>query len=139
MYIEFLTEYWYLFALLLVILLLIGLDPGSRGVRGAKNLIPAQLPQLQSKENTVILDLNAKDKFAEGHIAQSINVPFAELADSIGKIRKHQKKPIILVCENGNHSRKAVPILLQAEFPTLYTLAGGLVTWRKENFPLEKS
>ena len=138
MYIDFMTEYWYLFAMLFVIVLLLSIDPASRSAGGSKSLTPAQLPQLQSREHPVIVDLTDSDKFAEGHIAQSINVPFSSLEDSLGKIRKYQKKPLVLVCENGNNARKAVAVLQKNDFEDIYTLAGGLAAWRKDNLPLEK-
>ena len=138
MYIDFMTEYWYLFAMLFVIVLMLSVDPASRSAAGSKSLTPAQLPQLQSREHPVIVDLSESDKFAEGHIAQSINVPYSNLEDSLGKIRKYQKKPLVLVCENGNNARKAVSVLQKNDFEDIYTLAGGLAAWRKDNMPLEK-
>jgi rhodanese-related sulfurtransferase len=138
MYIDFMTEYWYLFAMLFVTIFMLGMDPAKRGVGGSKSLAPGQLPQLQSREKAVIVDLNEKDKFKQGHISQAINVPFGSLADSLGKLRKHKDKPVVLTCENGNNSRKAVSILKKNDFSNIYTLAGGLVAWRKESLPLEK-
>lgn len=138
MYIDFITEYWYLFAMLIVTVFMLSLDPGKRGASGSKTLTPSQLPKLQTRENAVIVDLNEKDKFKEGHISQAINVPFSGLENSLGKLRKHQKKAVVLTCENGSNSRKAVAILKKNDFSEIYTLNGGLASWRKENLPLEK-
>ena len=139
MYLEFMTEYWYLFAMLMVIVFLLSMDPAQRGAGGSKMLNPSQLPQLQSREHAVIIDINDKARFKEGHISQSINVPFSTLGDSMGKIRKYQSKPVILACENGANSRKAVHILKKNDFSDIYVLSGGLASWKKENLPLEKS
>ena len=133
------TEYWYLFATLFVIVLLLSFDPGTRNVGGSKSVTPAQLPQLQSRENTVIVDLNETDKFKNGHISQSINMPFGSFSDSVGKLKKHQKKTIVLTCDTGANSRKAVSILQKNDYSEIYTLTGGLAAWKKENLPLEKS
>ena len=139
MIIEFMTEYWYLFAMLVVIVLLLSFDPASRGASGSRNLTPAQIPQLQSREHAVIVDLNESDKYKAGHISQSINIPFSKISDSLGKLKKHQKKPLILVCDTGSNSRKAVSTLQKNEFSDVYVLNGGLAAWRKENLPLEKN
>ena len=139
MFIEFMTEYWYLFAMLFVIILLLIFDPASMGAGGSKVLTPAQLPQLQSKQHAIIVDLNEEDRFKNGHISHAINIPFAKLNDSLGKLKKHQKKPIILTCETGVNSKKAVAVLRKNEYSDLYTLNGGLAAWKKENLPLEKS
>ena len=138
MFIEFLIEYWYLFAMLAVILLMLAIDPASRGVGGAKTVQATQLPQLQSREKAIIVDLNEEEAFKSGHISQAINIPFSQLDKKLSRLNKHKSKPVILTCETGNTCRKAVPILKKSEFENLYTLAGGLAAWRKENLPLEK-
>lgn len=139
MYIEFMTEYWYLFATLFVIVLMLSFDPATRGAGGSKSVTPAQLPQLQSREKAVIIDVNDPEKFKSGHIPQAINVPFADLGDSLGKLKKHQKKPLVLTCDTGAQSRKAVSILQKNDFSDIYILIGGLAAWKKDNLPLVKS
>lgn len=139
MYIEFITEYWYLFAMLFVIVLLLGFDSGKHGLGGAKSVAPAQLPQLQSRQNAVIVDVNEADKFKNGHISHAINLPFGSFSDSIGKLKKYKDKPIVLACDTGVHSKKAVAILKNNAFSDVYVLHGGLAAWRKENLPLVKS
>ena len=57
MYIDFITEYWYLFAMLIVTVFMLSLDPSQRGASGSKTLTPSQLPKLQTRENAVIVDL----------------------------------------------------------------------------------
>ena len=139
MYIDFMTQYWYLFAMLFVILLLLSFDPGGKGAAaGSKAVSPAQIPQLQSRENAVIVDVSEEEQFKEGHISQAINLPLSKLADSLGKLKKHESKPIVLTCAAGNSSKKAVSILQKNEFKNIYMLSGGLAAWRKENFPLVK-
>ena len=138
MYIEFMMEYWYLFAMLLVIVFLLSMDPNNRGAAGSRNLTPAQLPQVQSRENAVIIDVNQSEKFKEGHISQAIGMPFSDLANSLTRLKKYQKKAVILTCDTGNTSRKASAILKKNDFTDIYILSGGLNAWKKENLPLEK-
>jgi len=139
MYIEFMTEYWYLFAMLLVIVFMLSLDPASRGASGSKLLSPGQLPQIQAREKAVIIDVNESEKFKAGHISQAINFPLSSLGDSTNRLKKYQSKPVILTCDMGTSSKKAALILKKNEFSDLYILNGGLAAWKKENLPLEKS
>ncbi|MXZ80140.1 MAG: rhodanese-like domain-containing protein [Gammaproteobacteria bacterium] len=138
MYIDFITEYWYLFAMLFAIVFLLGMDPAQRRASGSKNLTPSELPQLQFRENAVVVDLNEKDKFKQGHVSQAINIPFSRLNDSLEKLRKHQPKPVILICETGANSRKAAAVLKKNDFSDIYVLNGGLASWKRESLPLEK-
>ncbi len=135
MYIEFMTEYWYLFAMLLVIVFLLSMH----GMGDPRAVTPAQLPQLQAREKAVIVDVNEADKFRDGHISRAVNIPISVLGDSLGKLKKYQKKAIVLTCDTGSASKKAMAILKKNEFSDLYVLAGGLSAWKKENLPLEKS
>jgi len=139
MIIEFMTEYWYLFAMLVVIVFLLSMDPAKQGATGSRFLTPGQLPQVQSREKAIIVDVNESDKFKAGHISQAINMPLSTLSNSLGKLKKYQNKPVILTCDMGNNSKKAAAILKQNEFSDVYLLDGGLVAWKKENLPLEKN
>ncbi|MCY4051710.1 MAG: rhodanese-like domain-containing protein [Gammaproteobacteria bacterium] len=138
MYIDFITEYWYLFAMLLAIVFMLGLEPAQRKATGSRNVSPAELPKLQFREQAVVLDLSDNETFKQGHVSRAINIPFRSLNDSISKIRKHQTKPVVLVCETGANSRKAAAVLKKNEFSNIYILNGGLASWKKENLPLEK-
>ena len=136
MIVEFITSHWYLFALLFVIVLLLSMNPTAAS--GAKKISPLQLPQLQAREQAVVLDVGAADSFNKGHIAQSINLPLEQIKDKITKLNKYKNKPIIIACENGARSAKAAGILRVNQFDKLYILEGGLTAWRKENLPLVK-
>ena len=139
MFIEFLVEYWYLFAMLGVILVLLAIDPSARGPAGAKAVSALQLPQVQSRESGIVVDIRDREAYKGGHIAQSINLPLSELENSLAKLKKHKNKAIILTCEAGNRTGKAAAILRKNEYENIYVLTGGLNAWRKENLPLEKS
>lgn len=134
---EFIAAYWHLFAMLAVIILLLSFNPGGAG--GAKKISPLQLPQLQSRESAVVVDVGDKEAFKQGHIAQAINLPLEQFKDKLARLNKHKSKPIIVACENGSRSAKAAAILRSNEFSQLYILEGGLAAWRKENLPLVKS
>ena len=94
---------------------------------------------MQSRQNAVIVDVNEADKFKNGHISHAINLPFGNFVNSIGKLKKHKTKPIVLICETGAQSKKAAPLLKKNEFADVYVLSGGLAAWRKDNLPLVKS
>ena len=140
MYLDFISQNWHLFAMLAVIVFLLFLGPPSSR-SGAKKLSPLQLPQVQSRQNAVIVDVSSDQDFKKGHIEQAVNFPIENFEDNLNKLNKYKNKSkgIILTCQNGQKSAKAAGILKKAEFEDLYILDGGLATWRKENLPLSKS
>ncbi|NKB64043.1 MAG: rhodanese-like domain-containing protein [Gammaproteobacteria bacterium] len=138
MFIEFFVEYWYLFAMLGVIIVLLAIDPSNRGVAGAKRVSALQLPQVQSRTSAIVVDIREAEAFKNGHISQSINLPISTFENSMGKLKKYKDKGVILACEAGNQTGKAAAILRKNEYTEVYVLTGGLAAWRKENLPLEK-
>ncbi len=135
---DFISANWYLFAMLVVIVLLLTLNPSKRGAAGTRKISPLQLPRLQHREAAVVVDVCDAEAFKRGHIEQAINLPLDQIADKIAKLNKHKSKPIIITCDNGGRSAKAASILRTNEFDQLYILEGGLAAWRKENLPLVK-
>jgi rhodanese-related sulfurtransferase len=41
-------------------------------------------------------------------------------------------------CRSGNRSVKGAVVLRKHGFQAVYSLAGGLVGWQRENLPIEK-
>jgi len=134
MFFDFMLAYWYLFAMLAAVILLLAFNPGT----GTQKVSPLQLPQLQTRESAVVVDVCEPEAFKQGHIEQAINLPLGQIKDKIAKLNKHKSKPIIVACQNGSRSARAVSILRRNEFNQVYILEGGLAAWKKENLPLVK-
>jgi len=82
-----------------------------------------------------IVDLRDAEKFAAGHIVDSRNVPEAELADSLAK-QKKPGKSTLLVCDSGDRSGELAGRLRKEGVDNIYSIAGGLDAWRRDNLPL---
>ncbi len=136
MFLEFVTQNWYLFVMLLAILLLLAFDPAGRSVGGAAKISAGQLPQIQARKSAVLVDIRSIEEFGKGHIEQSMNLPLDSLESNLKKLNKHRGKPLILVCQSGARAAKAASILKKNQFEELYVLDGGVASWNKENLPL---
>lgn len=139
MFLEFVSQYWYLFAMLAAILLLMAFDPAGQSVNGATKIPPSQLPIVQSRQSAVVVDVRKSEEFETGHIAQSLSLPFETLEKNLKKLNKHKSKPLILVCQTGAQAVKSINTIKNAGFSDLYVLDGGISAWGKENLPLTKS
>ena len=89
--------------------------------------------QLQA-QCIAVIDVREPMEYASGHIAGSLNVPLARL---------HQadlpRGPLVLVCQSGNRSSKAVQTLLERGHPyPVSDLAGGLPSWQQAGLPVRK-
>lgn len=86
--------------------------------------------KLDRKEKIQVVDVREPSEYKKFNI-KGENIPLAILAEQINKI--HRDIPVIIHCQRGGRSRKAVEFLQQKfGFNNLYNLAGGLEAWKKE-------
>lgn len=135
---QFVVENWYLFVALGVILFLLLSGPISQQMYGIKNANAAQTVQLLNRENGVVVDVCEPKEFSAGHIPNAVNLPLSSLKNRLPDLQKYKDKPIIVSCRSGNRSLKGAVILRKHGFATVYTLAGGLLGWERDNLPVEK-
>ncbi len=136
MFIEFVNEnLWWFVALAVVFnLLLLSVLQGS--VRGANNVSALEMPALQRKGKSIIIDVNKADHFAASHIPKAVNFPLEDLSADNKSLLKHKDSTVIVCCQTGSRSGKAARQLLDFGFSNVNILNGGLVSWSKENLPL---
>jgi len=135
---QFVVENWYLFVALGVILFLLLSGPVSQQIYGIKNANAAQTVQLLNRENGVVVDVCEPKEFSTGHIPNAVNLPLSSLKNRLPDLQKYKDKPIIVSCRTGNRSLKGAVMLRKHGFATVYTLAGGLQGWERDNLPVEK-
>jgi len=47
-------------------------------------------------------------------------------------------KEIVVVCRSGNRSITAVQFLQQGGFPQVSSMAGGMIGWTRQRFPVQR-
>jgi rhodanese-related sulfurtransferase len=99
---------------------------------------PATAVQLMNREKAVVVDVCETDEFVAGHVAGSKNVPLADLEKKLAGVVKNKTLPLILVCQSGARSSRAVAVAKQLGFEQAQSLAGGLAAWRAANLPVER-
>ena len=83
-----------------------------------------------------VVDLREADAFKQGHLIDALNLNPNELANS-KKLKS--KKGVLLVCENGSKSARALAELRKAGFDNSFSLKGGIAAWQQDNLPTERS
>lgn len=99
-------------------------------------LTPTQATQAINQRQAVLVDVREAAAFAGGHLAQSRNIPLAELDAKAGSLPKN--KPLIVVSANGRDTPKAVAALKAKGFNEVDTLQGGITAWVQAGLPLTK-
>lgn len=112
--------------------------PVVRRSAGGPWVNTVQLTQLINRENAIVIDVRDAAEFAKGHIVGARNVPLAQFEKRVGELEKLRNKPLVMHCESGNRSAKALEILRKNGFEKLYNLSGGYAAWLNAGLPAEK-
>ncbi len=108
-----------------------GATGGSLTAQGAVQLI--------NREKAVVIDVCEASEFAAGHVGGAKNIPLNQLEDKLPATVKNKALPVILVCQSGARSNRAVAIAKKLGYEQAQSLGGGLGAWRSANLPVEKS
>jgi rhodanese-related sulfurtransferase len=110
-------------------------------VQGAvtAGLSPSAAVLLMNREKAVVVDVCETAEFAAGHITGAKNVPLGELEAKLAGTVKNKTLPLILVCQTGARSGRALAIAKKLGYEQAQSLGGGLAAWKTANLPLEKA
>jgi rhodanese-related sulfurtransferase len=135
--VKFIVDNWMLISIALASGGLL-LWPVLQGAATA-GLAPAAAVQLMNRQKAVVVDVCEAAEFAAGHIVGSKNVPLGELEGKLATAVKNKTLPLILVCQSGMRSGKAVAIAKKLGYEQAQSLGGGLAAWKAANLPIAKS
>lgn len=85
---------------------------------------------LDQKSLKFILDVRTPHEYAAGHLPGAINVPLQQLTARLNDLKKHSDQPVLVYCESGGRSPKAVGQLLNNGFTDIRHYNKGYSTWR---------
>ena len=105
----------------------------------AKGLSITDAVQLINKEKAAVIDIRDAAEFQKGHIKAAKNIPVASIEVNQKQLPSNKKTPLILVCNNGSQSVKAVSAFSQRGYEAVYTLAKGMSAWKEAELPIHKT
>jgi rhodanese-related sulfurtransferase len=111
--------------------------PILKGASGG-SLTPQGAVQLINREKAVVIDVCEANEFAAGHVGGAKNIPLNQLEEKLTAAVKNKALPVILVCQSGARSNRAVAIAKKLGYEQAQSLGGGLSAWRTANLPVEK-
>jgi rhodanese-related sulfurtransferase len=110
------------------------------------NASPSQVPasveispsQAYAKfqQGAFFLDVRTQQEWDQFHIQGSTLIPLDELPNRISEVPK--SRDIVVVCLSGHRSLSGTAILLQAGYPRVSCLSGGLQAWIAAGYPVVK-
>jgi rhodanese-related sulfurtransferase len=70
-----------------------------------------------------------------GHIHGAALIPLGQLSSRTAELSR--ERPVVTVCRSGARSAQALVLLQKAGFNQIANLAGGMLRWRSEGFPVD--
>jgi rhodanese-related sulfurtransferase len=134
--VKFLLDNWMLITLALISGALL-LAPVMQGAASG-GLSANDAVQLINREKAVVVDVCEPGEFAAGHIVGSKNIPLADLSAKLATAVKNKGLPLILVCQSGARSGRAMAAAKSLGYAQVHSLGGGLAAWKSAGLPLEK-
>jgi len=97
--------------------------------RSLENDISYNMMQRMIKENSevVVIDVRTRDEFGYNHLRGAINIPLQDICEE--KVRRYVRNKlcvIIVYCEYGGRSKKAMNKLKKMGYENVYNLDGGI-------------
>ena len=85
----------------------------------------------------VIVDVRTPDDFADGHLANAINIDFNadSFRDNLNSLDK--SNTYLIYCRSGNRSAQALTTMNDLGFSDVHDM-GGIIDWTAEGFPIVK-
>ena len=83
-----------------------------------------------------LLDVRTAEEFAEGHLADALNIDVKQssfLADATGRLDK--KRPVAVYCRSGRRSANAATMLTEQGYEVV-NLSGGIMAWKAAGRPV---
>ncbi len=105
----------------------------------AGSLDPQAVVQLMNREKAVVIDVCEPDEFARGHIVGAKNLPLAQVNDKLAQLVKNKSTPVVMVCQVGARSSRAVAAARKLGYENVQSLSGGLRAWVAASMPTEKA
>ena len=127
--------------LLFVVALVSGgmlLWPLVRRTTGGPWLNTTQATHLINREDALVIDVREPNEFAAGHVLGAKNMPLAKLDAAGAELAKKKERPLIVYCDGGERSAKALAALKKHGYTRVANLSGGLGAWQQAGLPVEK-
>ncbi len=88
----------------------------------------------KQQAGAVVVDVRELNEWRAGYIPGAKLILLGSLASRMREL--DPTKEIIAVCRSGNRSKSAALILQRAGFTRVSSMAGGMISWLRQHFPV---
>lgn len=74
----------------------------------------------------ILIDVRSRREFRENHLNGAINIPLPNVKRNIEKNIKNKTRKVLVYCQSGIRSARAVEIMEDLGYTEVYNLKGGI-------------
>ena len=134
---EFIVNHWMLSSAFVVLAFLVLSEQLNHKLSGISPVDSSTAIRMINQEKGIFLDVREPSEFSKESIADSLNIPLANMADDSSL--NDLAQTIVIICASGQRARNAAKILNGKGFTDVHVLTGGLNTWKEAKLPLFSS
>lgn len=96
-----------------------------------------QAQAMMAQQHALVIDVRRPERYGAGHVAGAINIPLAQIGESLSALPQDKDRPILCVCEVGNMSANGMLYLKSLGYSKVKSLSGGTRGWTQKGLPTE--
>ena len=135
--IEFSTNHPLLIASLLVILAALVANEYLSYRRSRQAVDTTEATRLYNRDAAVFVDIRDENAYQGSHLPGAINLPMAHIDKRQDRLKRFRDRKIIVYCDNGQRTLKAIQALEALGWSDVSQLRGGIDAWREASLPTE--
>lgn len=98
------------------------------------DITPKELQAMLARKDFTFVNVHIP---FEGDIAQTdVSIPYNEIDRNLNKLPADKNARIVLYCRSGRMSTEAAQVLVKQGYTNIFQLAGGMLAWEKDGYPL---
>ena len=132
---EFFGNHLLLFAAFFAVLGMLIYTEWTRLKTGNTALSPFAATRLINDGEALVVDVRDEKEYKTGHVLGAKSVPVGSMDQRMHELQKHKGRDVLVYCDNGMRTARAVARLKKEGFDKVHTIAGGLAAWEKASLP----
>jgi len=106
-----------------------------RRSRNAVDVVDAT--RMYNRDEAVFVDVRNENAFQTSHLPGAVNIPMEYLDQRQDRLKRFKDRSIVVYCDSGQRTLRAVNALKALGWPDVHQLRGGLNAWREASMPTE--
>ena len=106
-------------------------------MKAFSDLSPQDWKSGTEDNNALIIDVRTAAEFGDSFISGAVNIEYgiASFQNHLADLDK--SRSCFIYCRSGNRSSKAMAIMKEMEFQSVFNLEGGILAWEYKGFEVE--